>query len=132
MVRVMAGLWGLLLWLALVLGAASAQAHTLAVWDRVSGDVATAGPNGDVDHYDVYLCLGSACATNTFTKAATVPQVAPPVPPAVKAEVQWAVPVNTAGKVKVRAVDKAGNESPDSNVMEFDRNPPPAPAVGVR
>jgi hypothetical protein len=108
------------------------QAHTLAVWDRITGDVGTAGPSGDVDHYDVYLCLGSACATNTFQKVATVPQVPPPVAPATKAEVSWALPVNTAGRVKVRAVDKSGNESPDSNVAEFDRNPPPAPAVGAR
>jgi hypothetical protein len=110
----------------------TAQAHTLAVWERVSGDVAIAGPSGDVDHYDVYLCLGAACATNTYSKVATVPQVAPPVAPATKAEVQWPLPVNTTGKVKVRAVDKAGNESPDSNALEYDRNPPPAPAVGVR
>ena len=114
------------------LGSALAEAHTLAVWDRITGDVGTAGPSGDVDHYDVYLCLGSACATNTFQKVATVPQVPPPVAPATKAEVQWALPVNTAGRVKVRAVDKSGNESPDSNTAEFDRNPPPSPAVGVR
>lgn len=112
--------------------AETAQAQVLAVWDRVSGDVSAAQPSGDVDHYDVYLCVESGCDTEVYKKFAAVPQPGPPVAPATKAEVSWKLPGRTVGKIKIRAVDKAGNQSPDSNVLGFDTRPPPAPVVGGR
>lgn len=112
--------------------AGTAQAQTLAVWDRIDGEVTTAQPTGDVDHYDVYLCAESACDTDLYKKFITVPQPAAPVPPATRVEVSWKLPTRTVGKVKVRAVDKAGNESPDSNVLAFDTRPPAAPVVTAK
>lgn len=105
-----------------------AEAHSSASWDRVVGDVTSANPQGDVDHYDVYTCIGATgCSAGTFSKTATIPQVAQGA-----ARVMWALPPGTLGSVRVRAIDKFGNESVDSVVKEFDANPSEAPAVSVQ
>jgi hypothetical protein len=115
-----------------LLGYPSAEAHSIAEWDRVAGDVSASNPAGDVAHYEVFTCLASGCSAGTFSKVAQVPQspLAPsgtPQPP-----VSWTLTPGTRGEIKVRAVDTAANVGAFSNVEPFDAVPPQAPAVKVR
>ncbi len=110
----------------------SAEAHSLAEWDRVAGDVSATNPAGDVAHYEVFTCLATGCSAGTFSKVAQVPQI--PLAPAgtPQPKVTWSVTPGTRGEVKVRAVDTAANVGAFSNVEPYDAVPPQAPAVTVR
>ena|SRR3990167_2745787 len=85
---------------------------TKLLWDR----------NTEIDmlEYGVYSCSSSAvCVPNT--KIGTVPQ------PAIGSIPEFALPVNTQGRVGVIAVDLVGNESGQSNVVSYDKQSPPNP-----
>lgn len=115
-----------------LLGCPSAEAHSVAEWDRVAGDVSASNPAGDVAHYEIFTCLASGCSAGTFSKVAQVPQI--PLAPAgtPQPKVTWSVTPGTRGEVKVRAVDTAANTGPFSNAEPYDAVPPQAPAVTVR
>ena len=110
----------------------SSEAHSLAEWDRVAGDVSATNPAGDVAHYEIFTCLATGCSAGTFSQVAQVPQI--PLAPSGTPQpaVSWTLTPGTRGEIKVRAVDTAANVSPFSNVEPFDANPPGAPAVRVR
>ena len=83
------------------------------VWDR---NVET-----DVLEYRVYSCSSSAtCVPNV--SIGTVPQSPIGTTPSL------AIPANSQGRAAVTAVDLVGNESSQSNVVNFDRLAPSAPA----
>ena len=105
------GILVLLFWL--VATPAWAAVPTNFVWDR--------NVESDMLEYGVYTCSTSAtCVPNA--KIGTVPQ------PAVGVSPTFAIPVNSQGRAAVTAVDLVGNESSLSNVVNFDRLAPSAPA----
>ena len=90
-----------------------AAAPTNFVWDR--------NTEGDMLEYRVYTCSSSAtCVPNV--SIGTLPQ------PPVGTSPTFAIPANSQGRAAVTAVDLVGNESSQSNVVNFDRLAPSAPA----
>ena len=90
-----------------------AAVPTQFVWDR---NVET-----DMLEYRVYTCSSSAtCVPNV--SIGTLPQ------PPVGTSPTFAIPANSQGRAAVTAVDLVGNESSQSNVVNFDRLAPSAPA----
>ena len=90
-----------------------AAAPTTFVWDR---NIET-----DMLEYKVYTCSSSAtCVPNL--SVGTVPQ------PSIGTTPSLAIPAGSQGRAAVTAVDLVGNESSQSNIVNFDRLAPSAPA----
>lgn len=82
------------------------------VWDR--------NTESDMLEYKVYTCSSSTvCVPNI--NIGTVAQ------PGIGTTPSFAVPANSQGNAAVTAVDLVGNESGQSNVLSFDKQPPPNP-----
>ena len=82
------------------------------LWDR--------NTEMDVDHYNVFTCSTSAtCVPNA--SIGTVLQ------PAIGTAPSFLIPVNSQGRAAVTAVDLVGNESGQSNIVSWDKQPPGNP-----
>ena len=85
---------------------------TTFTWDR--------NTESDVDHYNVFTCSTSAtCMPNA--NIGTVPQ------PAIGTSPSFLIPANSQGRAAVTAVDLVGNESGQSNIASWDKQPPGNP-----
>ena len=90
-----------------------AASPTTFVWDR----------NTEIDmlEYKVYTCATSSTCVPAAPAIGTVPQ------PATGTSPSFPIPANSQGRAAVTAVDLVGNESGLSNVVSYDRQPPPNP-----
>lgn len=85
---------------------------TTFLWDR--------NTETDVDHYNVFTCSTSAtCVPNANVGTAAQPAIGTPP--------SFPIPANSQGRVAVTAVDLVGNESGQSNIIAWDKQPPGNP-----
>ena len=111
----------LVLLFGLAVGALAQTVPTSLVWDR--------NVESDMGVYKVFTCNTSATCVPGTTPAdqlgADVPQ------PAAGTNPTMLIPPGTTGRAAVMAIDITGNRSGLSNIVNFDRVPPPAP-TGLR